>query len=48
VYEREPPERTPLLCHERVIGTPHAGGLTEESVARATEAAVENLLKVLG
>lgn len=48
VYEREPPELTPLLRHERVICTPHAGGLTEESVARATEAAVGNLLKVLG
>lgn len=47
VYDREPPELTPLLSHERVIATPHAGGLTEESIERATEAAVENLLKVL-
>lgn len=47
VYDREPPEVTPLLRHERVITTPHAGGLTEESIERATETAVQNLLKVL-
>ena len=47
VYDREPPEITPLLRHERVIATPHAGGLTAESIERATEAAVRNLLKVL-
>jgi D-3-phosphoglycerate dehydrogenase / 2-oxoglutarate reductase len=38
---------TPLLCHDRVIATPHAGGLTEESIERATEVAVRNLLNVL-
>lgn len=47
VFDREPPALTPLLSHERVIITPHAGGLTEESIERATEAAVKNLLKVL-
>jgi D-3-phosphoglycerate dehydrogenase len=47
VYNREPPEITPLLRHERVITTPHAGGLTEESIERTTEAAVSNLLKIL-
>jgi D-3-phosphoglycerate dehydrogenase len=47
VFDREPPAMTPLLCHERVITTPHAGGLTEESIERATEAAVANLLTVL-
>ena len=47
VYNHEPPKMTPLLCHERVIATPHAGGLTEESIERATEAAVRNLLKAL-
>ena len=47
VFDHEPPEVTPLLQHERVITTPHAGGLTEESIERATETAVRNLLKVL-
>jgi D-3-phosphoglycerate dehydrogenase / 2-oxoglutarate reductase len=36
-----------LLRHERVIATPHIGAYTEESVARATAAAVENLLDAL-
>ena len=47
VFPSEPPEMTPLLLHERVIVTPHAGGFTEESVRRAAEMAVDNLLKVL-
>lgn len=47
VYHAEPPELTPLLCHDRVITTPHAGGFTKESIERATEVAVSNLLKVL-
>lgn len=47
VFHREPPEMTPLLQHDRVILMPHAGGLTRESVERATNAAVANLLKVL-
>lgn len=48
VYEFEPPRLSKLLLHERVITTPHIGGYTAESVQRATEAAVKNLLKVLG
>jgi D-3-phosphoglycerate dehydrogenase len=47
VFRKEPPELTPLLRHERVILTPHAGGFTEESVERATRVAVHNLLRVL-
>ena len=47
VFHCEPPQMSALLTHERVIATPHAGGLTEESVERATRAAVENLLRVL-
>ncbi|MFO1067634.1 MAG: phosphoglycerate dehydrogenase [Geminicoccaceae bacterium] len=47
VFHREPPEPSPLLAHDRVILTPHAGGFTEESVERATRVAVENILKVL-
>ena len=44
VFDREPPEDTPLLSDDRVIVTPHIGGFTAESVSRATLAAVENLL----
>lgn len=47
VFRKEPPELSPLLSHERVILTPHAGGFTEESVERATRVAVDNLLRVL-
>lgn len=37
----------PLLQHPRTIATPHVGSYTEESVARATAAAVANLLEAL-
>jgi D-3-phosphoglycerate dehydrogenase len=47
VYHQEPPGASELLRHELVIATPHAGGFTEESVRRASEAAVDNLLDVL-
>jgi phosphoglycerate dehydrogenase-like enzyme len=47
VYEREPPELSELLAHPNVILTPHAGGLTAESVDRATTTAVRNLLSRL-
>ncbi|MEX3013986.1 phosphoglycerate dehydrogenase [Gymnodinialimonas hymeniacidonis] len=47
VFHTEPPEPSALLSHDRVILTPHAGGFTEESVRRATEVAVANILKVL-
>lgn len=36
-----------LLRHRLVIATPHVGAYTAESVARATEAAVRNLLDAL-
>jgi D-3-phosphoglycerate dehydrogenase len=48
VYEREPPQLTPFHLHDCVITTPHAGGFTEEITKRATQAAVKNLLRVLG
>ena len=47
VYLTEPPEAYPLLSHEQVITTPHIGGFTVESVDKATEMAVENILKCL-
>jgi phosphoglycerate dehydrogenase-like enzyme len=48
VFHKEPPEISELFSHENVITTPHIGGFTAESVARATQAAVENLLQFLG
>ncbi|MCX7031200.1 MAG: phosphoglycerate dehydrogenase [Spirochaetes bacterium] len=47
-YDTEPPAAHPLFAHERVITTPHVGAYTAESVARATRAAVDNLLAALG
>jgi D-3-phosphoglycerate dehydrogenase len=47
VFSSEPPAPSRLISHPRVITTPHIGGYTKESVNRATEAAVENLLKAL-
>lgn len=47
VHYREPPARTQLLAHPRVIATPHVGAYTEQAVARAAAAAVTNLLDAL-
>jgi D-3-phosphoglycerate dehydrogenase len=46
-YRQEPPEDSPLLQHEHVIAVPHIGAFTRESVARAVEVAVNNLLIAL-
>jgi D-3-phosphoglycerate dehydrogenase len=48
VYDKEPPELDALLKHEKVVMTPHIGGFTEESVERATIAAVRNILQAIG
>jgi phosphoglycerate dehydrogenase-like enzyme len=47
VYDKEPPDASPLLAHERVISTAHIGAYTAESVSKATRAAVDNLLAAL-
>ncbi len=48
VWEVEPPDpQDPLLNHPNVIGTPHYGGTTEESLYRVGIAAVEEVIRVL-
>ena len=46
-FESEPPADWRLAKDPRVTATPHIGGFTEESVARAMTVAVENILAVL-
>jgi D-3-phosphoglycerate dehydrogenase / 2-oxoglutarate reductase len=46
-FASEPPEDRRLISHPRVIATAHIGGFTAESVDRATEIAVDNLLDAL-
>ena len=47
-FEHEPPGKDPIVEHPRTIVTPHLGAATVESVQRAAEAAVNNLLEALG
>ncbi|MFX1356308.1 MAG: phosphoglycerate dehydrogenase [Promethearchaeota archaeon] len=47
VYDVEPPELDSLICHGKTICTPHIGGYTRESIDKAVETAVDNILGVL-
>jgi D-3-phosphoglycerate dehydrogenase len=47
VFAEEPPRDLELVRHPRVIATSHIGGFTAESVQRATDVAVDNLLAAL-
>jgi len=46
-FDPEPPADWRLAGHSKVIGTPHIGGFTPESIDRAVSAAVDNLLQAL-
>jgi len=46
-FDREPPDDLSLVQNGRVIVTPHIGGFTEESIQRASEVAIDNLLDAL-
>ncbi len=47
VFAAEPPGRSRLIEHERVIATPHIGGFTHESIGRAVDLAVGGMLDYL-
>jgi D-3-phosphoglycerate dehydrogenase / 2-oxoglutarate reductase len=44
VFKQEPPKNDPMVSSDRIVATPHIGGFTDESVERAVQIAVDNLL----
>lgn len=47
VFDAEPPVERSHLTSDRILATPHIGGFTDESVDRAVDVAVTNLLAAL-
>ena len=47
VFKTEPPTGDPLVVHDRIVATPHIGGFTDESIDRAVDVAVDNLIREL-
>ena len=48
VFDNEPPEDWRLALHPKAVSSPHIGGYTPESIDRALDSAVQNLLDALG
>lgn len=46
-FDPEPPGKTPLVLHPRVLCTAHIGGLTAESVFRAASQAASHIVRKL-
>ncbi len=47
VYEKEPPEKNPLVGHERVVTTPHLGASTQEAQENVAIAVAEQIVDYL-
>ena len=47
VFSQEPPVKSPLLTHPRVVVTPHLGGSTAEAQAEVAREVAEQVLEVL-
>jgi D-3-phosphoglycerate dehydrogenase len=48
VYQTEPPKVNALISHPNTITTPHIGGYTRESIDKATDDAVMNIINFFG